>query len=636
MRVFASNPDTLGDLLLRQPMYAAMIEQGHELLLAVRRHLIDFAADLIPGAVLTPIDGEPYVLAIQPQPGAFDPLLKRAIDFNPEIFLVAPYQWTLLEEWLAANLTSARAIGMRGSLYPGDPAWGVSSVSTLRFSEQAEVSQDTAELEKNKALARLILGEKASSNAPKICPTAQGMADAQGELAKLGFAGKEYWIALVGHAADKQVRNWSLENWSATLRHWATKFGRRFLFIGSEEECQATQEVIGNLGDVPPESIALYCRNGSLRTLSGLIQLSQGYVGRDTGPMHMAAALGKPIIAVFGGGTWPRFVPAAETFWVGTVSVPCAGCLWQCAFDQSYCIKQVPAAEVCSAIDDFESGRLQGRAARIFEPTEAIWKSMIAQTPANSQAGMRKIALAARGELDRRVDELARHLESSEADRAARLRVIEQQGREFSQVQVEFDSYIKEMDRRLAESEADRAARLRVIEEQGRELSRVEGEFDSYIKEMDRRLDESEADRAARLEVINNQGRDISGLHAQIHELLQNTERLQQDFSKRQADLEQALSASEADRAAGLEIIDQQGTKIARLESDRAGAIALRDAVGQELKILTDQMRRLQITLQTVRSSSAYRLLHRLGFWSSVDHVLGQRPSVNNEVPPQT
>ena len=71
---------------------------------------------------------------------------------------------------------------------------------------------------------------------------------------------------------------------------------------------------------------------------------------------------------------------------------------------------------------------------------------------------------------------------ASEADRAARLEVIERQGREFSE--------------KAAVLEADRAARLEVIERQGREFS----EKGALL----------EADRAARLEVIERQGKEFS------------------------------------------------------------------------------------------------------------------------------
>lgn len=67
--------------------------------------------------------------------------------------------------------------------------------------------------------------------------------------------------------------------------------------------------------------------------------------------MHLAAALGKPVLAIFGGGHWPRFVPAARTGAVLTVTVPCSPCNWRCHVQDSWCLKAVPVEEALAAFD---------------------------------------------------------------------------------------------------------------------------------------------------------------------------------------------------------------------------------------------------------------------------------------------
>src|SRR5262245_8045939 len=97
-----------------------------------------------------------------------------------------------------------------------------------------------------------------------------------------------------------------------------------------------------------------------LDTLLGLLGLSNGYIGHDTGPMHMAAALHKPVLAVFGGGHWPRFLPAAPASRVLTASVPCIGCGWNCPFEKPYCVHALQSADVLAALNDLtESTELQ-------------------------------------------------------------------------------------------------------------------------------------------------------------------------------------------------------------------------------------------------------------------------------------
>jgi O-antigen chain-terminating methyltransferase len=78
---------------------------------------------------------------------------------------------------------------------------------------------------------------------------------------------------------------------------------------------------------------------------------------------------------------------------------------------------------------------------------------------------------------------------------------------------------LKQLRRHLDCSEADRAARLEVIERQGRDLGDLRSQLACRTSEADelrRHLDCSEADRAARLEVIERQGRDLGDLRSQL------------------------------------------------------------------------------------------------------------------------
>src|SRR5256885_463667 len=118
----------------------------------------------------------------------------------------------------------------------------------------------------------------------------------------------------------------------------------------------------------------------TLDDLLALTQLSAGYVGHDTGPMHVAAAMGKPTLGVFGGGTWPRFRPTVEPSIAVLVGVPCVGCGWACSFSTSHCIKRVPVDAVLGAVRDLEAGRITGREARVLEAGRELLAQMTARS----------------------------------------------------------------------------------------------------------------------------------------------------------------------------------------------------------------------------------------------------------------
>ena len=81
---------------------------------------------------------------------------------------------------------------------------------------------------------------------------------------------------------------------------------------------------------------------------------------------------------------------------------------------------------------------------------------------------------------------------------------------------------LADLRRHFDESEADRAARLKVIEEQGGRLGTMEAERNdlaAQLADLRRHFDESEADRAARLEVIQEQDHLLNNQRASIRDI---------------------------------------------------------------------------------------------------------------------
>ncbi|MGD0201183.1 MAG: hypothetical protein ABSD27_10590, partial [Bryobacteraceae bacterium] len=79
-------------------------------------------------------------------------------------------------------------------------------------------------------------------------------------------------------------------------------------------------------------------------------------------------------------------------------------------------------------------------------------------------------------------------------------------------------------------SEADRAARLDVIQAQGTRLGAVEGERNrlaAELRDLHGHFEASEADRAARLDVIQAQGTRLGAVEGERNRLAAGVERLE-------------------------------------------------------------------------------------------------------------
>ncbi|MDQ2731508.1 MAG: lipopolysaccharide heptosyltransferase I, partial [Armatimonadota bacterium] len=74
----------------------------------------------------------------------------------------------------------------------------------------------------------------------------------------------------------------------------------------------------------------------SLRMFAALAANSEMYVGCDTGPMHLAAAVGVPVVALFGPTDPARWHPWTDgPYRVVRLGLPCSPCGGiTCAYDQ--------------------------------------------------------------------------------------------------------------------------------------------------------------------------------------------------------------------------------------------------------------------------------------------------------------
>ncbi len=380
MRILAVNPDTLGDVVLRQPMYRALMDAGHDLSLMVRPLVTPIARLISPLARTIEVTINIYDPSLRPSDPALDPLAAQALDAKPDALLVAAFQWTALEERLADALRAAnprlRVVALTGHPFQS-ATWGGVYESTLRALASVEADEALPELRKNERLASALLGRALTLPPPSVTPDAACLASADAQLVKLGLARDDYWVACVGDTDTTRVRNWPLERWAELLAAWHKERGRRFLLIGEGSESDSLRAIergVKRDAGTAPCVVWTGADRGALDTLIGLIARSRGYVGRDTGPMHLAAAMDKPVLAVFGGGTWPRFVPAAERGGgvALTMGVPCIGCGWNCHLDHSVCIKDVPLEAAMDAVRAIEGPRQAGAKpsleARVLDP----------------------------------------------------------------------------------------------------------------------------------------------------------------------------------------------------------------------------------------------------------------------------
>jgi lipopolysaccharide heptosyltransferase I len=153
------------------------------------------------------------------------------------------------------------------------------------------------------------------------------------------------WIALVPGARWLDKR-WPVEYFVELVKRLsATTTEIKFAILGSA----ADRELATPIAQAAPARCLALTGQTSLPELIEWIRLTQLVVSNDTGPLHIAAALGKPLIALFGPsdpkGTGPHGQPDAV---LQANHLPCVPCLKSsCSYlEPLACLRSITPAMV--------------------------------------------------------------------------------------------------------------------------------------------------------------------------------------------------------------------------------------------------------------------------------------------------
>ena len=156
------------------------------------------------------------------------------------------------------------------------------------------------------------------------------------------------WIALQPGARWKNKR-WPVKHFADLVRALAKKFpGTRFAIFGD----QGDQPLGDVISQAAPERCLNLCGATSLPEMIEWLRRCDLMITNDTGPMHVAAALGKPLVALFGPTEPRRTGPYGQLENVLRLELPCSPCLKSdCHFEKpDECLRALSPAQVIAHI----------------------------------------------------------------------------------------------------------------------------------------------------------------------------------------------------------------------------------------------------------------------------------------------
>jgi heptosyltransferase I len=162
----------------------------------------------------------------------------------------------------------------------------------------------------------------------------------------VGGAPAERAVVAVVVGARWESKLWPDERLAELVARLPEACGLPVVLLGGPEERARAAAVCAAVAPPPANLVG----QTTLRELCAVLGQAALVISQDSGPMHIAAALGRPLVAIFGPTSPARTGPYSAAARVVTRGLPCAPCFARrCPLGHHACLRELPAADVLAA-----------------------------------------------------------------------------------------------------------------------------------------------------------------------------------------------------------------------------------------------------------------------------------------------
>jgi 3-deoxy-D-manno-octulosonic-acid transferase/heptosyltransferase-1 len=159
-------------------------------------------------------------------------------------------------------------------------------------------------------------------------------------LMRYGVSERKPLVAI--HPAAKwETKLWSNEKFSRLADKLIEQYGAKVVFTGSQQDRTTVQDIISKM----KAKAANLAGETTLKTLAALYEKIDFLVSPDTGPMHVAAAVGTPVVALFGPTAPCRTGPFGNGHQIIRAGLECSPCFKR-KCDSVACMRQISVGQV--------------------------------------------------------------------------------------------------------------------------------------------------------------------------------------------------------------------------------------------------------------------------------------------------
>ncbi|HUV03772.1 MAG TPA: glycosyltransferase family 9 protein [Armatimonadota bacterium] len=163
-------------------------------------------------------------------------------------------------------------------------------------------------------------------------------------------------LACLCPATTWEQKHWTEDGWARLADALASEHDMLPVFLGSPADVRLVERITGSMSR---KSVNAAGRT-TLKQAAAILESSRLVIAVDTGLLHIAAALGRPTIGLFGPTRWRHFAKK-DKFIVVAKDFPCMPCLRHPSCKHFDCMRAIAAEDILQAANPWLAGKVPAR-----------------------------------------------------------------------------------------------------------------------------------------------------------------------------------------------------------------------------------------------------------------------------------
>jgi ADP-heptose:LPS heptosyltransferase len=335
--------DAIGDFVLFTPAlrYFRTSFANHRITLVVDSNLMDLASACPFVDAVIPVDVRHYRRNLFYRLSFIHDLRRRA--FNSVIH--PTYSRTAESDEIVCCSGAARKVGIDGDL--NNLSARQKKRNDAYYTTLLKTGDEKQpEIERNRDFTAQVTGTQIDSIdfQPELWLMESDRQAAQKLLKDAGLDPMRDLIAAILPGASWKGKEWPANNYAKVADRIVNGYRGKIVILGSSADANVASSVASGMRS-PCSNLA---GKTGLRELAAILELCGIYIGNDTGPLHLAVALGIPTLCLMGGGHFGRFYPYGDLNRHRMVyqKMDCYHCNWKCVHETVRCIQELTVDDV--------------------------------------------------------------------------------------------------------------------------------------------------------------------------------------------------------------------------------------------------------------------------------------------------